>query len=163
MIAVDGDRCQAYGLSMADVSKALEASGPAIRLQLRPTPRRLSMADVAAGGRGRRDVAELEVPRSVPPSSGRIGAPASQIELEQVPVRQVNAAQVRLKDVAHVKEYLGPAAVYRLDRCWAIRITGAPAEGKSVAAAAARCIDLTEAERKRLGSRGYAVVNLSAK
>jgi multidrug efflux pump subunit AcrB len=71
--------------------------------------------------------------------------------------------KVTLGDVPAIMEVCGRAAVYRVDLYPAIRITGAPPEGKSVAAAAAKCVDLTEAEMKRLGSRGFAVENLSAK
>jgi multidrug efflux pump subunit AcrB len=71
--------------------------------------------------------------------------------------------KVTLGDVATIKEVTGPSAVYRVNLYPAVRITGAPPEGKSVAAAAARCVDLAEAEMKRLGSRGFAVENLSAK
>jgi hypothetical protein len=53
--------------------------------------------------------------------------------------------------------------VYRVGLCPAIRITGAPAEGKSVAATAAKCVELTEAELIRLGSGGFAVGILSPK
>jgi multidrug efflux pump subunit AcrB len=71
--------------------------------------------------------------------------------------------KVTLGDVAVIKEVYGPAAVYSVDLSPAIRITGAPPEGNSVAAAAARCVELAEAELKRLGSPGFAVQNLSAK
>jgi hypothetical protein len=71
----------------------------------------------------------------------------------------------------------GPAAVYRVDNCVAFRITGTPPEGKSVAEAAAKCVELAEPEVKRvwlagpeakvvhmkwLERWGFAVKNLSA-
>jgi multidrug efflux pump subunit AcrB len=71
--------------------------------------------------------------------------------------------KVTLGDVAVIREVYGPATVYRINLYPAIRITGAPPEGKSAAAAAAQCVDLAEADMKRLGSRGFAVENLSAK
>jgi hypothetical protein len=74
--------------------------------------------------------------------------------------------KVTLGDVAVFKEVYGPAAVYRVDRYLTLRITGAPPEEKSVAAAASKCVDLAEAEVKRLDSPGYwgfVVKNLSAK
>jgi hypothetical protein len=83
-------------------------------------------------------------------------------ELKKLVVRD----KVTLGDVAVFKELYVPAAVYRVDGFPAIRITGAPPDGKSVAAAAAKCVDLTEAEVKSLdrpGYRGFAVKNLSAK
>jgi multidrug efflux pump subunit AcrB len=69
----------------------------------------------------------------------------------------------RRGDVPAIKEACASSAVYRVDLYPAIRITGAPPEGKSVAAAAARCVDLAKAEMKRLSSRGFAVETLSAK
>jgi len=79
--------------------------------------------------------------------------------LKKVVVRD----KVTLADVVAIKSVLVPAAVYRVALYPAIRITGAPPEGKSVAAAAARCVDLAEAEMKRREFRIYAVKNLSAK
>jgi RNA polymerase sigma factor (sigma-70 family) len=83
-------------------------------------------------------------------------------DLKKVVVR----GKVTLGDVVIMRELLGPAAVYRVDGFPAARITGAPPDGKSVAAAAAKCVDLTEDEVTRLdrpGYRGFAVKNLSAK
>jgi multidrug efflux pump subunit AcrB len=74
--------------------------------------------------------------------------------------------KVTLGDVAVFKEVDVAAAVYRVDLHSAIRITGAHPKEKSLAAAAARCVNLAEAEVKRLdspGYRGFAVKNLSAK
>jgi multidrug efflux pump subunit AcrB len=80
-------------------------------------------------------------------------------DLQKVIIRDT----VTLRDVAVIKEVYGPAAVYRINLSPAIRITGAPPEGKSLAAAAARCVELAGAEMKRLDSRLFAVKNLSAK
>jgi multidrug efflux pump subunit AcrB len=80
-------------------------------------------------------------------------------QVEKVIVR----GKVSLGDVAAVKEIMGPAAVYRVDLHPAIRISGAPPDGESVNAAAAKCVDLAEAELKRLGFAGFSVQNLSAK
>jgi multidrug efflux pump subunit AcrB len=71
--------------------------------------------------------------------------------------------KVTLGDVAVIKEVYGPGAVYRINLSPAIRITGAPPEWKSVAAAGPQCVGLAQAELERLGARGFAVVNLSAK
>jgi multidrug efflux pump subunit AcrB len=88
-------------------------------------------------------------------------------DLDMVPIREIHAVDragiVRLRDVARIRAVDVPGAVHRINLYPAIRITGAPPEGKSVAAAAARCVDLAEAELKRLGSPGFAVKNLSAK
>jgi multidrug efflux pump subunit AcrB len=110
---VDGAKCNSLGVTLTDVSKAVQAAGPAIKPE----------------------------------------------GLKKVVVRD----KVTLGDVAAIKEVFGPAAVNRVDLSPAIRITAAPAEGKSVVAAVAKSVDLTEAEMKRLGSRGFAVENLSAK
>jgi len=71
--------------------------------------------------------------------------------------------KVTLGDVAAIKEGYGPSAVYSVNYFPAVRITGVPPEGQSVAEAAAKSVDLAEAELKHLGSRGFAVENLSAK
>jgi RNA polymerase sigma factor (sigma-70 family) len=80
-------------------------------------------------------------------------------DLKKVIVRD----KVTLGDVAVIKDVYGPAAVCRINLYPAIRITGAVPEGESVAAAGAQCVELAEAEMKRLGSRGFTVQNLSAK
>jgi RNA polymerase sigma factor (sigma-70 family) len=77
--------------------------------------------------------------------------------------RAVVRDKITLGDVAVFKESLGPAAVYRIDLSPAIRITGTPPEGKSVASSAAECVELAEVEMKRLGIRGFAVKDLSGK
>jgi hypothetical protein len=71
--------------------------------------------------------------------------------------------RVTVGDVADFKDNYGQTADYRVDGIPAIRITGVPPEGKSVAEAAANCVELTGAELKRLGSRGFAVQDLFAK
>jgi RNA polymerase sigma factor (sigma-70 family) len=95
-------------------------------------------------------------------------------ELKKVVVR----GKVTLGDVAHFRELYGPATAYRVDNCVAFRITGTPPEGKSVAEAATKCVELAEPEAKRVclaGPQGkilhmkwverwgFAVKNLSAK
>src|SRR5262249_5589728 len=80
-------------------------------------------------------------------------------ELKKVKVRD----KVSLGAVAVIKEVTGPAAIYRVNLHPAIRITGTPPGGKSVAAVAAKCVRLAEAELKRLDSEGFAVENLAAK
>jgi multidrug efflux pump subunit AcrB len=112
-IDVDRAKCNSLGVTLTDVSKAVQAAGSAIKPE----------------------------------------------GLKKLVVRD----KVSLGDVAAIKEVYGPAAVYRVDLSPAIRIIGAPPEGKSVATAAAKCVDLTQAELKRLGSRGFAVENLAAK
>jgi hypothetical protein len=90
----------------------------------------------------------------------KVPASAREIErFEKVVVRD----KVTLGDVTIVRYDHGAAAVYCVDGFSAIRITGSPPEGKSVTTAAARWVELAEAELKRLGSPGFAVQNLSAK
>ena len=88
----------------------------------------------------------------------KAGAAVKPEDLKKVIIR----GKVTLGDVAAIKEVNGPAAVYRVDLHPAIRITGAPPEGKSVAAVAAQCVHLARAEMKRRGSRGFELENLSA-
>jgi multidrug efflux pump subunit AcrB len=80
-------------------------------------------------------------------------------EVKKVVVRD----KVTVRDVATFKDNYGQTADYRVDGIPAIRITGVPPEGKSVAEAAANCVELTEAELERIGSRSFAVQDLSAK
>jgi len=134
-IHVDPPKCKALGVTPADVLKALQKAGPSARYYINPSP-------------------AIQI----------TGAPADQAagpatSLKKVVVR----GKVTLGAVAAIKEYVGPSAVYRVNLSPAIRITGAPPEGKSVAAAAAKCVDLTQAEMKRLGTRVFSVQNLSAK
>ena len=118
LIDIDRAKCASLGVSMADVSKAVQAW---------------------TAERGHKDMK---------PESWK-----------KVIIRD----KVTLGEVAVIKEVYGPAAVYRINLCPAIRITGAPPEGKAAAAAAAQCVELAEAEMKRLGARGFALQNLSAK
>lgn len=71
--------------------------------------------------------------------------------------------KVSLADVAEIKEVIGPATVYRVNLQPAIRITGTPTDGKSVAEAAASCIALAEAEMKRIQSEGFSAEDLPVK
>jgi multidrug efflux pump subunit AcrB len=132
-IDVAHEKCDLLGVTPTEVFKAFEAAVPVYGVNTNTT----------FGSTGRSAEG-----KSVKPE-----------DLEKVVVRD----KVTLGDVAVIKEVYGPAAVYRVDLYPAIRITGAPPEGKSVAAAAAKCVDLAEAELKRLGTRDFAVENLSAK
>ena len=90
----------------------------------------------------------------------QVAGPAKKLDiLKKAIVRD----QLTLGDVATIGEFLGPAVVYRVDLYPAIRITGAPPEGKSVTAGAAKCVDLAEAEMKRLGFRKFAAKNVTVK
>jgi RNA polymerase sigma-70 factor (ECF subfamily) len=138
---VDPAKCKSLGVPLNDVYKALEAAGSTLKLkrfQIGSGPDLFGKAAVADQ------------------HPGVMG------HLKKVVVRD----KVTLADVVAIKAVLVPAAVYHVDLYPAIRITAAPPEGKSVAAAGAHCVDLAEAEMNRLNSRDsadFAVKNLSAK
>jgi RNA polymerase sigma factor (sigma-70 family) len=132
-IDVDHTKCASLGVTPTEVFRALEAAVPVHGVNTNTT-----FGSTGASAEG----------KSVKPE-----------DLKKVVVRD----KVTLGDVAVIKEVYVPAAVYRVDRCVAFRITGAPSEGKSVAEAAAKCVELTEPEVKRIELRDFAVKNLSAK
>jgi RNA polymerase sigma factor (sigma-70 family) len=88
--------------------------------------------------------------------------PASAMEVERFK-KVVVRDKVTLGDVTIFRYVYGAAAVYCVDGFPAIRITGAPPEGKFVASAAARCVEFAEAELNRGEFRSFVVKNLSAK
>jgi multidrug efflux pump subunit AcrB len=112
-LEIDREKCARRGVSVAEVYAAVEAAGPAAKIN---------------------DLKKVVMGKKVP-----------------------------LGEVAAFKEVAGPAAVYRVDRHPAVRITGNPPDGKSAARTTARCVELAEAELKRIGSGGFAPRNLSAK
>jgi RNA polymerase sigma factor (sigma-70 family) len=132
-IYVDHTKCASLGVTPTEVSKALEAAAPVHGVN---TNTKFGSTGASAEG------------KSVKPE-----------DLNKVVVRD----KVTLGDVAIFKEVYVPAAVYRVDRCVAFRITGAPPEGKSVAEATAKCVELTEPEVKRIELRDFAVKSLSVK
>jgi hypothetical protein len=104
--------------------------------------------------------ASLGVPLEDVNKAIRVAGPAMKPDiLKNAIVRD----KLTLGDVATIKEAFGPGAVYRVDLYPAIRITGAPPEGKSMTVAGAKCVDLAEVEMKRLDFQGFATKNLSVK
>jgi multidrug efflux pump subunit AcrB len=90
------------------------------------------------------------------------GAKAEELKEQKVPLS--GGGEVPLEAVASFREFTGPAAVYRVNLYPAVRITGSAPEGKSAAAAARRCVELAEAERKKGDSpHGFAVEDLTAR
>jgi multidrug efflux pump subunit AcrB len=87
------------------------------------------------------------------------GAPSKIEQLKKVIVRD----KILLPDVAEFGEIEGPTTVYRIDLCPAIRISGTPVVGKSIAEAADRCINIAETELKSSQMKGFSVVNLTLK
>ena len=69
-------------------------------------------------------------------------------------------AKATLGEIAAIDEVTGPSAIYRIDLYPAIRISGTPPKGTSVAETAAKCAELAKSQNKR---EGFAVKNLSAK
>jgi multidrug efflux pump subunit AcrB len=145
---VDPTKCASLGVTPTEVFKTLEAAVPAYHGH----------------------------PNSV---FGIIGASAEgkAVNLEELK-KVVVRGTVTLGDVAVFRDVDVPAAVYRVDNCVAFRITGTPPEGKSVAEAATRCVELAEPEVQRVWLAGpeakvvhmkwverwgFAVKNLSAK
>ncbi|HVS38778.1 MAG TPA: efflux RND transporter permease subunit [Gemmataceae bacterium] len=139
-IDIDLQKCDSLGVTPAEVYKAIEDASPSGAVDLKKegvfTFGYLSVQSKAA-------VPAIEVER-----------------FRNVPLRD----KVFLRDVAVFQAIDGPAAVYRVDGFPAIRITGAPPEGKTVAEAAAQCIRLAKEEMALDESRSsFAVKNLSAK
>jgi multidrug efflux pump subunit AcrB len=112
-IHIDREQCRLRGLALTDVFTAIQAAGPAARVD----------------------------------------------KLKSVMVRD----KIPLRAVATVKKVTGPAEIYRVNLYPAIRITGAPPAGKSVATVSARCVEWAEAEIKGRNIEGFVVENLSAK
>ena len=144
---IDNTKCASLGVKPTEVFKTLQAAVPAYRPG---TSTGRETAGMSAEGKA----VNLE-------------------ELKKVVVRD----KVTLGDVASFRLLDAPAAVYRADNCVAFRITGTPPEGKSVAEAATKCVELAEPEVKRVwlaGPKakvfhmkwverwGFAVKNLSA-
>jgi RNA polymerase sigma factor (sigma-70 family) len=191
-IDIDLDRCRAYGVPVAEVFKAVQAAAAMKREELKNVyiwpPPGLDMreglnnvlisnprADAMKPEELHKDVPEAVAMkpeelknayiRSLPPRRvGLIGAATMPEGLSEVLIRELDGgARIYLRDLAAIDAVFVPAAVYRINGHPAIRITGAPPEGKSVSEAGAQCVDLAQAELKRLGSLGFAVENLSAK
>jgi multidrug efflux pump subunit AcrB len=138
-IDIDSARCDHLGVTIAEVCKAIEHASPS--------------GSVNQRNEGTFTVGSCSV-------QTKVAAPAKEVErFKKVVVRD----KVTLGDVAVLKAVDGPAAVCRVDGFPAIRITGVAPEEKSVAAAAAQCVDLAEAELKRRDFQGFAVNNLSVK
>jgi RNA polymerase sigma factor (sigma-70 family) len=144
---VDHTKCASLGVTPTEVFKTLEAAVPAYHGHPNSV-----FGIIGASAEGR--AVNLE-------------------ELKKVVVRD----KVTLGDVARFNDVDVPAAVYRVDNCVAFRITGTPPEGKSVAEAATKCVELAEPEVKRVWLAGpeakvvhmkwverwgFAVKNLSA-
>ena len=137
------------------VMKRLTAEDALLKPQLYPRDEKEVSIDI-----DRAKCISLGVPLEEVNKAIQVAGPAMKPDiLKKAIVRD----KLTIGDVATIKEVFGPAAVYRVDLYPAIRITGAPPEGKSVIVAAANCVDLAEAEMKRLDSRGMATKNLSVK
>jgi multidrug efflux pump subunit AcrB len=145
------------------VAKRLEAEHALMKPQVFPVDEKQVSIDVDPVKCQRFGVTRTEVFDALSDSEslamGHSVKPEVLKKLKKVVVRD----KITLGDVAAVAEIHGPAAVFRVDGDPAIRITGAPPAGKSAAAAVAQCVELAEAEMKRLGAQGFAVKNLSAK
>jgi multidrug efflux pump subunit AcrB len=87
------------------------------------------------------------------------GSAARVDRLKKVMVRD----KIPLTAIATIKVVTGPAAIYRVNLYPAIRITGAPPAGESVASVSARCVEWAEAEIKGRNIEGFVVENLSPK
>src|SRR5262249_21640190 len=123
-IDIDLEKCDALSVTPAEVCKAIEDASPSGAVNLKHE--------------GTFTVGFLSV-------QSKVAAPAMEVEhFKKVVVRD----KLTVGDIAAIKAIDGPAAVFRVDGFPAIRISGTPPEGKSVAAAAARCAALAEAEMK---------------
>jgi hypothetical protein len=133
-LRVDRATCEPLGVTPADVFQAMQAAFP-------------SDPVVVTGGM---TLVDFKTVRTAGAAIERV---------REVVVR----GKVSLGDIATIKVLPVAAAAYRVNLCPAIRITGTPPQGKSVTEAALQWSELADAEIKRLGSRGFAVENLSAK
>lgn len=84
-------------------------------------------------------------------------------DLKKVVVRasKLERPKVPLLAIAAIREEIGPLAVYRINLHPAIRIAGAPADGKSAAGSALRCLKLAQDELQRTHSDGFEAETVS--
>ena len=83
--------------------------------------------------------------------------------MKKVTVRSQEGKDIPLSALAEFTIVDAPAVVYRVNMYTAVRITGSPEEGKTVKEAAARCVELADAERRsREDSLGFTVINLTS-
>jgi multidrug efflux pump len=89
----------------------------------------------------------------------KAGPTASIDELKALTVTSASGLKVPLRTVVAFQKVIGPSAVYRLNLYPAVRIGGFPPEGKTAAQAAARWMELAEAENPG----GFGVESLGVK
>jgi multidrug efflux pump subunit AcrB len=89
----------------------------------------------------------------------KAGPSASIDELKTMTVNSASGVKIPVGSVVAFQKVIGPAAVYRVNLYPSVRITGFPPEGKTAAEAAARWMELAEAERPG----GFGVESLIAK
>jgi multidrug efflux pump subunit AcrB len=136
------------------VRKRLAADGAVVKPELFPVDEKQLNVRIDREKCARLGLRVIDVARAVQ----EVGPGATIDRLKKATVGR----KIPLTTVTVIEEVTGPGAVYRVDLHPAVRITGTPAEGKSVAAAASRCVELAEAEGKRIGAKGFVVENLSA-
>jgi multidrug efflux pump subunit AcrB len=84
------------------------------------------------------------------------------VDIKRLLVRGKNGKMIPLGNIASLEAAYGPEAVLWVGRTRALRITADPPAGKTPGEAAAKCAEVAEAERKRLGLPAECkVVNLT--
>jgi glucose/arabinose dehydrogenase len=97
-------------------------------------------------------------PRDVYKTIQERGASLKADNLKTVKVGKI---KISLSQVVEVKEVICPAAVYRVNRHPAVRITGLAPDGTASREATVKCVTLAEEEISRLGRKGFAAASLS--
>jgi multidrug efflux pump subunit AcrB len=140
----------------AAVVKRLTSEGAALQPEVFPGPDepqvvlRIDREKCATVG-----VTEADVKAAM-----RTAAPSASLdELKTVTVTSASGLKIPLGSLAAFQKVIGPAAVYRVNLYPSVRISGFPPEGKTAAEAAARWMELAEAEC----SGSFGVVSLTAK
>ncbi len=141
-VYLDRAKCAKYGVSFAEVMKAVQAADPGRKID------DLEAQFAAFGDR-------LVVPL---PAGAKID------ELKAQHVRSTKGDSVSLGTLAAIGLVSVPSGVYRVDMYPAVRITGLPPQGMMAESAAARCAELADAERKsQHQAAGFTVVNLTGR
>ena len=148
--------------SEAVVSRLI-ADGAMVNPKVFPGPdeKRARLLRIDRDTCARLGLSEAEVYEALRKAGGWAATPDA---LKKLTVVSSKGDQVLLSAVAVFEEVTGPAAVYRVDLHPAVRISGSPPEGTTIAETARRCVDLAEAERRKSKRPdGFAAINLTAK
>jgi multidrug efflux pump subunit AcrB len=162
LLDIDREKCRKHNVLVTDVTSALQLAMSAIEFrnmqlltskaldELRDRNLRVLKGEfVRPGTPGQLTVGGrvYRVDMGPPP---RIDTVKELDELKGLKVRSGKGETVPLTALASFK-LSGPTGVYRVDMYPAVRITGLPPEGKTVKSAAARCVELADAEKKGQG------------